>query len=443
MKKHNIKNSLNLYKKAEKIIPGKTQLISRRSSQFAHGINPIYAKESKGAYFIDVDDNKYLDWMNAVSAIILGHSNDYVDNAVKKQIDKGSIHTVNSSLEIELAELLINEIPSAEMVRYTKGGGDSCTLAVRIARGTTGRDKILFSGYHGWHDWYQAANYLVNPEDGEFPFAGIEPIGVPKVLKGTAMPFIYGDIENLKELIKIHGDEVAAIMLEPMRSEFPESGYLEEVKRLAKENGSLLIFDEVSCGWRMSVGGAQKKLGVTPDITAFAKAMSNGYPMGAVVGSKEAMGPADRMFVSSSYWSDNIGLAASYATIEYLLSNNSEKWFEDYGIELKNKITDVMSASSVDVEITGIPSSPIIQFNNNEKSQIPLMKTLFVQEMAKQGIHMSSVFHPTMSHDINDIKITCTAIDNSLSTIEKALNSNFEDYLEAPILNEPFRRLVK
>lgn len=193
----------------------------------------------------------------------------------------------------------------------------------------------------------------------------------------------------------------------------------------------------------MSVGGAQKKLGVTPDITAFAKAMSNGYPMGAVVGSKEAMGPADRMFVSSSYWSDNIGLAASYATIEYLLSNNSEKWFEDYGIELKNKITDVMSASSVDVEITGIPSSPIIQFNNNEKSQIPLMKTLFVQEMAKQGIHMSSVFHPTMSHDINDIKITCTAIDNSLSTIEKALNSNFEDYLEAPILNEPFRRLVK
>ena len=146
MKKHNINNSLNLYKKAEKIIPGKTQLISRRSSQFAHGINPIYAKESKGGYFIDVDDNKYLDWMNAVSAIILGHSHDYVDNAVKEQIDKGSIHTVNSALELELADLLIEEIPSAEMVRYTKGGGDSCALAVRIARGTTGREKILFSG---------------------------------------------------------------------------------------------------------------------------------------------------------------------------------------------------------------------------------------------------------------------------------------------------------
>jgi len=329
------------------------------------------------------------------------------------------------------------------MVRYTKGGGDSCALAVRIARGTTGRDKILFSGYHGWHDWYQSANYLVNPEDGEFPFAGIEPIGVPKALAGTAIPFIYEDIENLKSLIEEHGEDVAAIMLEPMRSEFPREGYLEEVKDLAHKNGSLLIFDEVSCGWRMSVGGAQKKIGVTPDITAFAKAMSNGYPMGAVVGSYESMEPADRMFVSSSYWSDNIGLSASKATIEYLLSNNSEKWFEDYGNTLKKKVTEVMDSSSVNVKISGIPSGPIIQFISEESSEIPLMKTLFVQEMAKQGVHMSTVFHPTMSHTEEDIDITVRAIDNSLLTIEKAQKSNFEDYLEAPILNEPFRRLVK
>ena len=232
-------------------------------------------------------------------------------------------------------------------------------------------------------------------------------------------------------------------MLEPMRSEFPREGYLEEVKDLAHKNGSLLIFDEVSCGWRMSVGGAQKKIGVTPDITAFAKAMSNGYPMGAVVGSYESMEPADRMFVSSSYWSDNIGLSASKATIEYLLSNNSEKWFEDYGNDLKKKVTEVMDSSSVNVKISGIPSGPIIQFISEESSEIPLMKTLFVQEMAKQGVHMSTVFHPTMSHTEEDIDITVRAIDNSLLTIEKAQKSNFEDYLEAPILNEPFRRLVK
>jgi len=193
----------------------------------------------------------------------------------------------------------------------------------------------------------------------------------------------------------------------------------------------------------MSVGGAQKKIGVTPDISAFAKAMSNGYPMGAVVGSVEAMEQADRMFVSSSYWSDNIGLSASKATIEYLVENNSEKWFEDYGIELKKDIAKVMDDSDVDVNISGIPSNPIVQFNSENESEVPLMKTLFVQEMAKQGIHMSTVFHPTMSHTLNDIKITSEAIEKSLIVISKAINSSFEDYLEAPILNEPFRRLVK
>ena len=200
-KKSKISNSLQLYKKAGELIPGHTQLISRRSSQFAHGVNPIYASKSEGSRFVDVDGNTYLDWVNAVSAIILGHSNSEVNEAVKLQIDQGSIFTVNSPLEIELAELLVEHIPSAEMVRYTKGGGEACALAVRIARGVTGKDKVVFSGYHGWHDWYQSANYLTNPNDGEYPFAGIEPIGIPRVLSGTAIPFSYGDLEQLEFIL--------------------------------------------------------------------------------------------------------------------------------------------------------------------------------------------------------------------------------------------------
>ena len=204
------------------------------------------------------------------------------------------------------------------MVRYTKSGGEANALAVRIARGTTGKDIILFSGYHGWHDWYQSANYLVDPESGEFPFAGIEPIGVPKVLAGTAIPFTWGDLEMTRTLLEEHRGQVAAIMMEPLRSELPPAGYLEGMKELAKEHGVLLIFDEVSCGWRMHIGGAQAVTGVTPDMTVLAKAMSNGYPMGAVVGSREAMEPAKNMFISSSYWSDNIGLVATLTTIKEL-----------------------------------------------------------------------------------------------------------------------------
>ena len=150
------------------------------------------------------------------------------------------------------------------MVRYTKGGGESCAVAVRIARGTTGKDKILFSGYHGWHDWYQSANYLVDPESGEFPFAGIEPTGVPKALAGTAIPFIYEDIDNLRQLFEENKGEVAAVMMEPMRSERPKEGYLEAVKDLCHANDALLIFDEVSSGWRISLGSAQEWLGITP-----------------------------------------------------------------------------------------------------------------------------------------------------------------------------------
>ena len=186
-------------------------------------------------------------------------------------------------------------------------------------RGATGRDLILFCGYHGWHDWYQSANYLVDPESGEFPFAGIEPIGVPKALAGTAIPFVWGDLAALKTLLDQHRGQVAAIMMEPMRTEMPPDGYLQGVQTLARERDVILIFDEVSCGWRPRIGGVQELLGITPDMTVLAKAMSNGYPMGAVVGSRAVMEPASRMFISSSYWSDNLGLVASLTTIRELI----------------------------------------------------------------------------------------------------------------------------
>ena len=191
-----VSTSMDLYDRAGRLIPGRTQLVSRRASMFAEGVSPVYADRAKGSRFIDVDGNEYIDWNNCVSAVILGHADPVVDGAVKEQIDRGSLYSVNSPAEIELAELLVDTIPSAEMVRYCKGGGEACTIAVKIARGTTGRDKILFSGYHGWHDWYQSVNYLADPDTGEFPIAGIEPIGVPKVLAGTALPFTYGKLES-------------------------------------------------------------------------------------------------------------------------------------------------------------------------------------------------------------------------------------------------------
>jgi len=443
-KNHSVARSLEIYERAGKLIPGRTQLISRRSSQFAHGTSPIYAQAAKGARFVDVDENEYIDWVNAVGAIILGHADEAVDSAVKAQIDRGSLYTVNSALEVELAELLNEVIPSAEMVRYTKSGGEANAVAARIARGVTGRDLILFAGYHGWHDWYQSANYLVDPESGEFPFAGIEPIGVPKALAGTAIPFIWGDLESLEALLQAHKGSVAAIMMEPLRSETPPPGYLEGVKTLARAYDVILIFDEISCGWRLRIGGAQEYTGVTPDMTVLAKAMSNGYPMGAVVGARAVMEPASRMFISSSYWSDNLGLAASFTTIRELQRRHSARKFEDIGEALRSALNAALSDAGLAGACTGLFWNPTITLDLPDESLRGKVNTLFIQEMARRGIHCNMSFKATLAHTAADIRETARAATEALDMVKSGLHQgNLDDLLKSDLTKEPFRRLVR
>lgn len=439
-----VSGSLDLYKRAGELIPGWTQLISRRADQFANGVSPIYAQAAKGSRFIDVDENEYIDWVNAVGAIILGHADEVVDGAVKEQIDRGSLYTLNSPLEIELAEELCQTIPSAQMVRYTKGGGEACSVAARIARGTTGRDKILICGYHGWHDWYQAANFGVDPESGEYPFAGIEPIGVPRALAGSVIPFTYGDLAMLETLLKEHSGEVAAIMMEPARSELPPAGYLEGVQALAQEHEVILIFDEVSCGWRQAIGGIQSIVGVTPDMTVVAKAMSNGYPMGAVVGSRTVMEPAARMFISSSYWSDNIGLVASLTTIRELKRRDSEARLHETGEKLRAALNAAIAESGLSGKCAGLSANPYVALDLPADVDIRKVSTLFVQEMARRSVHTYMSFKATLAHTDADIAHTAAAAADAFKTIKTGLDEDKLDaLLVADVKKEPFRRQVR
>ena len=437
-----VKKSMKTYSRASQIIPGKTQLASRRASSYASGVSPVYAQSSSGSKFIDIDGNTYLDWKNAYGAIILGHSNPIVNNAVKNQIDQGSLFTINSDLEVKLAEILIENIPSAEMVRYTKGGGEACALAARIARGTTGKDKILFSGYHGWHDWYQAANFLADPITGGYPVTGVEPIGVPKSLKGSAIPFAHEDIYMVKNLLNQHKNEIAAIFVEPMMSQEPDKGYLIQLKNLALQHGCILVFDEVSCGWRISVGGVQEYIGVTPDMTVLAKGISNGYPMGAVVGSIDAMEPANNMFISSSYWSDNIGLIASITTINELISKNSKEKFQQIGESLIKTINQAIKQVGIAAKFEGIYTYPTLEFLIDNKDLAQSVNTLFIQEMSKRGIFTPTSLNATLEHTEKDIEITGLAAAESFEVIMKALEGDIDKYLLADTKKEPFRRIV-
>jgi glutamate-1-semialdehyde 2,1-aminomutase len=439
-----ISHSKKLFQRAGELIPGWTQLISRRPDQFARGVSPIYAQRAKGSRFIDVDENEYIDWVNAVGAIILGHADEVVDGAVKEQIDRGSLYTLNSPLEIELAEELCQTIPSAQMVRYTKGGGEACAVAARIARGTTGRDKILICGYHGWHDWYQAANYGVDSDSGEYPFAGIEPTGVPKALAGTIVPFPYGDLGRLEALLKEHAGEVAAIMMEPARSELPLAGYLEGVKALAQEHAVILIFDEVSCGWRQAIGGIQSVVGVTPDMTVIAKAMSNGYPMGAVVGSRDVMEPAARMFISSSYWSDNLGLVASLTTIRELKRRDSERRLQEIGEKLRTALNGALAEAGLPGQCAGIFANPYLALDLPPGVDTRKVSTLFIQEMARRGVHTYLSFKATLAHTDADIAQTAAAAKAAFQIIKTGLDQDkLDTLLVADVKKEPFRRQVR
>ena len=439
-----IEQSTALYRRAGELIPGWTQLISRRADQFANGVSPIYAQRAKGARFLDVDENEYIDWVNAVGAIILGHADDVVDGAVKEQIDRGSIYTLNSPLELELAEELIDTIPSAEMVRYTKGGGEACAVAARIARGATGRDIILFCGYHGWHDWYQAANFGVDPESGEYPFAGIEPIGVPRGLADTVIPFNYGDAAALSKLLDEHKGKVAAVMMEPARSELPPAGYLEEVRRLTTAHDVVLIFDEVSCGWRPALGGIQEVTGVIPDVTVVAKAMSNGYPMGAVVGKRAVMEAAAVMFISSSYWSDNIGMIAALTTLRELKRRNGVAYLHEIGEKLRGAINYAIADAGLQGSCKGLSGNPYFSLTLPADVDPRKVNTLFIQEMARHGIHTSVSFKATLAHGDDEIASTKLAATAACHTIRRALDEGALDkYLMADIKKEPFRRQVR
>lgn len=439
-----VPRSMELYERAMKLIPGATQLISRRPNRVAYGVSPVYASRAAGARFWDVDGFEYIDWISGIGSIILGYADPVVDDAVRQQISTGTIYSVNHELEIELAEELCRSIPCAEMVRYAKCGGEACAIAVRIARGVTGRDKVLFCGYHGWQDWYLAANLAEEASLNAHLFPGIEPTGVPKCLAGTVLPFAYGDLTQLGELLDRHRGEVAAVIMEPLRSEIPVDGYLAGVGKLAREHGAVFILDEVSAGLRFSTGGAQQYLNVTPDMAVFAKSLSNGYPMAAVVGKREVMEPAARMFISSTYWSDTIGLRAALTTLREVRRRDVPGQLWKFGAELKRRLNAVAAEVGLDAHCEGIDVHPHLHFGIADATLKSQVTTLYIQEMAKRGCHGYASFYLNAAQGAAELEQTVGSARETFTIIRDALETKtVEQRLECAIQQDAFRRLVR
>jgi len=391
-----------LYREAKRLIPGGTQLLSKRPEMFAPDVWPSYYSRAKGSTIWDLDGNEYTDMsIMAVGACILGYADDEVDEAVREAVARGVNTTLNCPEEVELAREMCLLHPWFDMVRYARGGGEAMSMAIRIARASTGRDLILFSGYHGWGDWYLAANLADDSSLDGHLMPGLRPNGVPRGLSGTAVPFLVEDIESLKEACRGREEEVAAIVIEPARAHEAPVEYLSALREVASELGAVLVFDEITSAFRMCAGGIHRRYEVYPDVAVFAKSMANGYAMAAVLGTEAVMQAAQTTFISSTNWTENIGPAAALATLRKYKRERVEDHIIPLGTGAKEVWNRAAKVSGLQVSTSGIPTLAGFSFDHPSNRA---MTTRYVIEMLKKGFLASNQFKPSFSHTWRDLK---------------------------------------
>jgi glutamate-1-semialdehyde aminotransferase len=375
--------SADLYARARQRIPGGSQLLSKRPELFLPGEWPAYFRRARGVEVEDLDGRTFVDVsLHSVGACPLGYADEDVDRAVRLAIDRGTMSTLNCPEEVELAELLCALHPWADMVRYARGGGEAMAIAVRLARAATGREVVAIAGYHGWHDWYLAAN-LDDDALHDLLLPEVPAGGVPAALAKSVVTLRFGDVAALDELVDRLGQALAAIVLEPARYTLASSAYLNRVREAAKRIGAVVIFDEVTSGFRMSVGGAHLILDAAPDVAVFAKGMSNGYPMAAVIGKRAVMEAVERTFVSSTYWTERIGPSAALATIGKLRDLNVPAHLAAMGNRMREGWQRSAERHGLRVTIRGVPPLPSFSLDYGSDSRV--LHTLYTQCMLDEG----------------------------------------------------------
>ncbi|WKZ26168.1 MAG: aminotransferase class III-fold pyridoxal phosphate-dependent enzyme [Candidatus Paceibacterota bacterium] len=423
-----LKKSSELFKRVEKVIPLASQTFSKSHLQFIKGQAPLFATHAKGAKIWDVDGNEYVDMINALLPVVLGYQYPAVDNAIKAQLKKGIILSLPSPLEYELAELLIKHIPCAEMVRFGKNGSDATTGAIRVARAYTGRDYVAVCGYHGWHDWYIGST--------------TRDLGVPKATKNLTLKFYYNDIDSLKALFRKYPGKIAAVIMEPMNYVEPEKGFLEEVKKVAHKNGALLIFDEVICGFRFSLGGAQKYFNVTPDLACFGKSMANGMPISALVGKREYMQTVDKIFYSFTQGGEALSIAAAIATIKEMEKKKVIPYIWKLGKHLQDNTNELLVKHGLSefIQVKGKPCWNLFMIKDSYEYSAIEIKTYLQQEILKAGFLWYGQHNMSFSHTKPQMEKLLKTYDRTFAELKTLIeNKTLEKRIEGGLITDIFK----
>jgi glutamate-1-semialdehyde 2,1-aminomutase len=428
-----------LYKKAKTLIPGGTMLLSKRPEMFLPDQWPSYFTRSKGCKVWDLDGNELIDMcIMGIGTNTLGYGNDEVDSAVLETVKLGNMSTLNCPEEVYLAEKLIEINPWADMVRFARSGGEANSIAIRIARAASGKDKVAICGYHGWHDWYLSANH--NGGDGlsGHLIPGLSPLGVPKNLKETVYPFHYNNFEELESIVE--NNDIGVIKMEVVRNFGPEDNFLQKVRDLATRKNIVLIFDECTSGFRETYGGIYKKFGVEPDMAMYGKTIGNGYALTAVVGRRSIMEAAQSTFISSTFWTERIGPTAALATLKVMEKVKSWEIISNIGEKMQQGWQKLSDLNGLSITIAGIPSLSTYSFNSSKSLEY---KTFVAQAMLEKGYLASTNFYASTAHNEENLNLYFEALNDVYEIIadcEKG-NRKIEDLLKGPVCHAGFKRL--
>jgi len=409
--KLNLTKSNKLFEEAQKLVPGGVLGI-RRPYNFVVGEYPIFFDKGEGGNVYDVDGNKYIDMLCAYGPIILGHREKEVDDAVIKQIqEKGFCMSLTQEVQNRLAKKLSELIPSCEQVVFVKTGSDGTTAAIRIARAYTQKKKILRCGYHGWHDWCVEVKG-----------------GVPEKLYEDIHEFHYNNLDEVTKLIETHKNDLAAIIITPIghplahEVEMPKPGFLEEIRKMATHHKCVLIFDEIRSGFRFNLGGAQKVLGVTPDVSVFGKALGNGYSIGAVVGKKEFMDMyREKAFISSTFFPNSLSQVAALKVIEIMEREKVIDKIKERGTRFGNKVQKIISDSPIDCTLSGAPLMPFITFNKDSQNLYKKIRVDFYTELIRRGVFLQPYHHGYIAyrHTDKDLDYVANTIGETLDLLKQ------------------------
>ena len=424
---------------ASKLIPGVSQLFGKRPDLYLPGGKwPTYYSKAKGITVWGIDNKKYYDFtMVGIGTSTLGYSDTDINKAAIKSIKSSTMNTLNPPEDVELAELLLKLHPWAENVRYCRTGGETMSVAIRIARASTKKDKILFCGYHGWHDWYLSANLSDDKSLDGHLLPGLKPKGVPRNLKNTVFPFNYNQIDELEKIVKEH--EIGVIKMEVVRSMEPTNDFLYKVRQLANSKNIILVFDECTTGFRETFGGIHKKYNIEPDMAMFGKALGNGYAITSVIGKSKIMQEAQSTFISSTFWTERIGSSAALKTLEIMEREKSWEKITNIGNKISEIWKKLAQRYELPISIFGIPA--LIKFRFNSKLNLEY-KTLITQEMLKKGyLAANSVYVCTQHNDE-----ILNGYENSLEKVFKLIaeceqGRSIYKLLDGSVCSNEFQRL--